>query len=114
MLTVVAALAVLLAPVLALVTLMIAIEARQRAHAAIAARQVLLTDAIHAELGPIVSPVVEKRAFGGWRVVLAVPARRARDVGRLIAITERVLGDQIADVHIVVRRAAPFAAPLAA
>ena len=113
MLTAAVVLAVLLVPVAVLVTLVVAIEARRRARAAVAARQILLTDAIHAELGAIVSPVVEKRARRPWRVVFAIADGRTRDVGRLVAITERVLGNHIADVHIVFTRvAAPR--PLAA
>ena len=108
MLTAVGILVVLLAPVAALVGLMVALEARQRARDAVAARQIMLTDAVHAELGPVVSPVVEKRAFRPWRVVFAVREPRAREVGRMVAITERVLGNQLADVQIV------FTRPLAA
>ncbi|MBM3220742.1 MAG: hypothetical protein FJZ38_19065 [Candidatus Rokubacteria bacterium] len=108
MLSALAALAVLLAPVAGLVALMMALEARQRARDAAAARQIQLTDAIHAELGAVVAPVVEKRAFQPWRVVFAVSEPRRRDVGRLLEITDRVLGNQLHDVQIVFRR--PLAA----
>jgi hypothetical protein len=110
MITAAVVLAVLLLPVAALVALMVALEARQRARDAVAARQIALTDAIHAELGAVVSPVVEKRAFGPWRVVYAVPEGRPREVGRLMAITERVVGGQLADVQIVFTRPARAAA----
>jgi hypothetical protein len=105
MLSVLTVLAALLVPVAALVALMIALEARQRARDAVAARQIMLTDAIHAELGAVVSPVVEKRAFQPWRVVFPVRDPRGRDVGRLLAITDRVLGSQLRDVQIVFTRA---------
>jgi hypothetical protein len=107
MLSAAAILVVLLTPVAMLVVLLVALERRQRAHADVAARQIMLTDAVHAELGPIVSPVVEKRAFRPWRVVFAVPENRVREVGRLVAITERVLGGQLDDVHIVFTRPVP-------
>ena len=103
-------LAVLLVPAAALVGLMLALEARQRARDAVAARQIMLTDAVHAELGAIVSPVVEKRAFGPWRVVFAVPEGRPREIGRLMAITERVVGSQLRNVQVVFTRRAPAAA----
>jgi hypothetical protein len=104
MLSAVAIVAVLLVPVVGVVALMIALEARERARAAVAARQIRLTDAVHAELGAVVSPVVEKRAFQPWRIVFAVPEGRVREVGRLVTITERVLGGQLADVQIVFKR----------
>jgi hypothetical protein len=89
-------LAVLLVPAAILVAVMVAVEARQRARADVAARQIMLTDAVHAELGAIVSPVVEKHAFRPWRVVFALPEGRVRDdMARLMAITDRVLGARL-------------------
>jgi hypothetical protein len=105
MLTPVVILLVLLTPVFGLVALMAALEARQRAQARVAAHQIRITDAVHAELGAVVSPVVEKPTFGPWRVVFPVPAGRVREVGRLMAITERVLGAHFTNVQIVFTRA---------
>ena len=110
MLSVIAIVMVLLVPVVGVVALMIALEARERAHARVAARQIMLTDAVHAELGAVVSPVVEKRAFQPWRIVFAVSDGRAREVGRLVAITERVFGSHFGDVQIVFKRPARSAA----
>ena len=105
-LQIVAALAVLLTPAVILVAGLLAIETRQRAHNEVIARQIMLTDAVHAELGAIVAPVVEKRAFRPWRVVFAVHDDGVREVGRLDAITERVLKG-LDGVHIVFTRPAP-------
>ena len=117
MLSALATLVVLVMPAAALVALLLAIEQRQRAHADVIARQIMLTDAIHAELGAVVSPVVEKRAFRPWRVIFALPDERVREMTRLIAITDRVLGARFAtsdDVHIVFTRRASAPRALAA
>jgi hypothetical protein len=109
MLSTLAALVVLLVPVLALVGLLIAIERRQRARDNVVARQIMLTDAIHAELGAVVSPVVQKRAFRPWRVVFALPEGRILEMARLISITDRVLGARLrssGDLQIVFTRPA--------
>jgi hypothetical protein len=95
MLSALAILAVLLVPVAVLVTVLLAVEARQRARADVVARQIMLTDAVHAELGAFVSPVVEKRAFQPWRVVFPLPEGRVRDMARLMAITDRVVGARL-------------------
>ena len=55
-------------------------------------RQVSLTDAIHRELGAVVAPVVEKRAWGPWRAVMAVPPSGLAMTARLTAIALDVLG----------------------
>ena len=107
MLSVVAVLLVLIAPAAVLVAVLMAVEARQRAHADVVARQIMLTDAVHAELGAFVSPVVEKRAFRPWRVVFTLPESRVRDMARLMAITDRVMDRHPSpsdEVHIVFTR----------
>ena len=107
MLSAAAVLIVLLAPAAVLVGVLLAVEARQRAHADVVARQIMLTDAVHAELGAFVSPVVEKRAFRPWRVVFTLPESRVRDMARLMAITDRVVGRQLPssdELHIVFTR----------
>jgi hypothetical protein len=109
MLTAAAVLVVLLTPVIALVGLLMAVEARQRAQARVIARQIMLTDAVHAELGAVVAPVVKKRAFAPWRVIFAIPAGHTRDTGRLISIANRVFAEELRspnDVHIVFTRPA--------
>ena len=102
-------LVVLLIPAGLIVALLLLAEARQRARSAVAARQIMLTDAIHAELGAVVSPVVDKPAFRPWRVTFALPETRTGDFGRLLSITDRVLGAELpaANLHIVFTRPAP-------
>jgi hypothetical protein len=116
MLTAVAVVAVLLLPALALLVLLRLAEARAQARAAVIARQVMLTDAIHAELGAVVSPVVDRQAFRRWRVTFPLAPGRAGDIGRLVSITDRVLGRESSpeDVEIVVTRPAPPPRPQAA
>jgi hypothetical protein len=107
MLSAVVVLAALLAPVAVLVAVMLAVEARQRAQADVVARQIMLTDAVHAELGAVVSPVVEKRAFQPWRVIFPLPEERVRDMGRLMVITDRVVRARLtpaAELQIVFTR----------
>ena len=105
----------LIAPALALVALLMALEARARARAGVAARQIRLTDAVHAELGAVVAPVVVKRPFQRWRVVFALPETGGAPVARLIAITDRVLAGDVAaaDLDIVFTRPAPVGAQAA-
>ena len=109
MLTAGAVLAVLLSPVVVLVALLMLVEARQRARTRVIERQIMLTDAVHAELGALVAPVVEKSAFKPWRVTFAMPAGHTGETGRLIAITDRVLAEELRspnDLHIVFTRPA--------
>jgi len=103
MLTILGVFVVLLSPVLVLIAMLLAAEARQRARTRAIDRQVRLTDAIHAELGAVVAPRVDKRAFGPWRVTFSITRACADQVGRLLAITDRVLGH---DLEIVFTRAA--------
>ena len=37
------------------------------------ARQIAVTDAIHGELGAVVSPVVRHRLWGRWQIMIPVP-----------------------------------------
>jgi hypothetical protein len=99
-------LVVMLIPVAALLALA---DARQRARARVVSRQIMVTDAVHAELGAVVAPVVEKHAFRPWRVIFTVPDRGTPEIGRLVAIADRVFRRELhtpEDVHIVFTRAA--------
>ena len=49
---------------------------RQRVRLADIARQIAVTDAIHAALGAVVSPVVRRTLWGGWRLAIPVPLDR--------------------------------------
>jgi hypothetical protein len=57
-----------------------------------ARRQIVLTDALDAELGPIVAPVVIRPLLGPWRIEIAAPLARPITVGRILAVTRRALG----------------------
>jgi hypothetical protein len=72
------------------VLLEVAAWRERRWHTAIA-RQIALTDALAAELGAVVAPVVTPAAWGPWRVRIAVPFARPLLVGRIVAITDQVL-----------------------
>lgn len=52
-------------------------------------QQIMLTDAIHWELGAVAAPVVHQRPGGGWRVSMAVPIDRPAVVAALLRITAR-------------------------
>ena len=72
MLSALAVVAVLFpAAVLTAVLLLLTWRARTRLLAV--ARQIAVTDAVHGELGAIVSPVVRHRFWGRWQVIIPVP-----------------------------------------
>jgi hypothetical protein len=52
-------------------------------------QQIMLTDAIHWELGAVAAPVVSRRPGGGWRVSMAVPIDRPAVVTALLRVTAR-------------------------
>ena len=49
---------------------------RQRVRLTEIARQIAVTDSIHAALGAVVSPVVRRTLWGGWRLAIPVPLDR--------------------------------------
>jgi hypothetical protein len=57
---------------------------RQRTRLAEVTRQIAVTDAIHAELGAIVSPVVTRKLGRGWRLAIPVPLDRPDTVMRVL------------------------------
>jgi hypothetical protein len=61
-----------------------------RVHAEVA-RQIALTDALHARLGALVAPVVRRRA-GVWQITVAVPIERPAVVGVLLTTADEVFG----------------------
>ncbi len=52
-------------------------------------QQIMLTDAIHWELGAVAAPLVHQRPGGGWRVSMAVPIDRPAVVAALLRVTAR-------------------------
>jgi len=71
-LSAVAVVAVLL-PVALLTAALLLSTWRERIRLVAAARQIAVTDAIHGELGAVVSPVVRRRLGGRWQLVIPVP-----------------------------------------
>src|SRR2546426_9170547 len=57
----------------------------ERRRAAVIARQIELTDAIHREVGALVAPWVMRRPGGAWRVRIAVPFERPAVVEAIVA-----------------------------
>jgi hypothetical protein len=57
----------------------------ERRRAAVIARQIELTDAIHREMGALVAPWVTRRSRGRWHVRIAVPFERPAVVQTIVA-----------------------------
>jgi hypothetical protein len=90
-LTVATVLAVLILPMAAVTAVLLVVGRVQRAREAEIGRQVAVTDAIHSELGAVVSPVVKRRFGRGWRIEIAVPFQRPAIVGRVVAIAHAAM-----------------------
>ena len=54
-------------------------------------RQMSLTEAIHRQFGAIVAPVVTRRFWGRWQVVIAVPFARPEIVAGLLALAQQAV-----------------------
>ncbi len=93
-------LAVVIMPAAAVMGLLLVAGGRERARERRIARQVSVTDAIGAELGLVVAPVVRRRRRG-WRVEVAMPLDAPGLVGRVVALA-----------HAAMRRAEPGLASL--
>lgn len=83
------ALTVLL-PILPIAGLLAWAEWWDRRRTTLVAQQIRLTDAISAELGVVVAPVVRHGLGGAWRVDMTLPMGRPALVGRVLEITHRV------------------------
>ena len=79
----VAVLAALL-PIALLAAALLVMERRARIRLAECAHQVAVTDAIHGQMGAIVSPVVRRRSGGRWQVVIPVPFDDLDAVSRVV------------------------------
>jgi len=76
-------------PFVAVSALLRLVERRQDRRDLQRDQQILLTDAIHWELGAVAAPVVSRRPGGGWRVSMAVPLDRPAVVAALLRVTAR-------------------------
>ena len=74
-----------------LIVLLRAMDRVHRARAEVVARQITLTDAIHARLGAIVAPTLLKRPWGPWQVRIPVPFERPDVVGAVLSIADRTM-----------------------
>jgi hypothetical protein len=73
----------------ALLVLLALAERVERRRAAVIARQIELTDAIHREVGALVAPWVSRRSRRRWRVRIAVPFERPGAVEAVVAVVHR-------------------------
>ena len=71
-------------PIALMIAALLFMERRARMRLAECARQVAVTDAIHGELGAIVSPIVRRRLGGRWQLVIPVPFDDLDAVGRVV------------------------------
>ncbi len=78
-------------PILAVAGLLAAGAWRDRRRQESVARQIRLIDALGAELGLIVAPLVRKPIGQPWRIDILVPVCRPVTVGRIVAIAHAVL-----------------------
>lgn len=65
---------------------------RQRRRLEEIARQIAVTDAIHAELGAVVSPVARRTLWRGWRITIPVPLDRPDTIMQVVSAACRVFG----------------------
>jgi hypothetical protein len=76
----------------ALVAALLALaERRERRAGMVVARQIALTDALHARLGAAVAPVVRLRR-GRWQVHVAVPVGRPTVVSAVLGTADEMFG----------------------
>ena len=66
---------------------------RQRTRLDEIARQIAVTDAIHAELGAVVSPVVRRTLGRGWRLTIPVPLDRPDTVTQVVSAADGVFSE---------------------
>jgi len=64
---------VALSPMVVLVAALWLASWRQRMRQTEIARQIAVTDAIHAALGAVVSPIARRTLWGGWQLTIPVP-----------------------------------------
>lgn len=78
-------------PILVIIGLLSLAAWRDHRRETVVARQIRLTDALAAELGPVVAPIVAKPVGGPWRVQIQVPIGRPALVSRIVAIAHDTL-----------------------
>lgn len=76
-------------PFVAVGVLLALVNRRHLRRQAEVARQIALTDAIHARLGAVVAPEVRRRRGGRWEVAIAAPLESPPVVADVLAIVEQ-------------------------
>jgi len=107
-------LAVVIVPASVVLALLLLAESAQRARERRISRQVAVTDAIDAEFGLLLAPVVTRRRGGAWRVEVAMPLDQAAMVGRVVALAHAAMQraePRLASLDVVVRAPEIDAAP---
>jgi hypothetical protein len=82
---------VLATPVAIVVALFAGLDRREQHRRLEIARQIALTDAIHARLGAVAAPVV-RLGRAGWRVTVAVPFERPAVADAVLATVHEAFG----------------------
>jgi hypothetical protein len=101
---------VVVLPATAVLALLLVAEATQRARERRIARQVAVTDAIDAEFGLVLAPVVTRGRGRGWRVEIAMPLDEAAMVGRVVALAQAAMRraePRLASLDVVLRTPTP-------
>jgi hypothetical protein len=94
-------------PVLPVIGLFMLAAWRDRRRETVVAHQVRLTDAIAAELGLVVAPVVARPLGGPWRVEIRLPVGPPERVSRIVTIALDTLTRAGADPYELVLTPAP-------
>lgn len=98
---------IMASPILAVWALLEVARRIERRREAAIARQIALTDAIHAELGAVVAPEVQRTSAGEWTVSVRVPMNREAIVSAIVRITRdlfhRLDGESPARLQVVLR-----------
>ena len=104
-------LVLLAAPLAAVIALVGVIDRRQACRHAETARQIALTDALHARLGAVVAPFVRWRRRR-WEVAIAVPFERPEVVAGVLTTVDAMFGRAAWEL-VLRRQAAPAPQPRA-
>ena len=90
------------APFALTAVLLVLSERRQRRHETDVARQIALTDALHARVGAAVAPVVRRRGHV-WHVTVAVPVDQPALVSAVLRTVDEVFGRATYQLHLTRR-----------
>lgn len=103
--TALAVVVVLVIPVAAVAGLLKLVDTRERRRLEVVSRQIAVTDAIHAAIGPVVAPLVRRGRRGAWIGVLAVPPGHPH-LGLMVELAQGELGPD-AEILLVAPEPAP-------